>query len=299
MADGAVVTVGTFDGVHLGHRDILQRTLDRASARGLPSVVVTFRPHPLAVVNPPAAPLLLTPGEEQLEAIADSGMQYVIALPFTKALASYSAEQFVRSVMIERYCTRELIIGYDHGLGRGRQADAGALVDMGRALGFPVHVVPPTHDQNGAPVSSSTIRSLLAHGDLDHAGKLLGRRYAIRGRVVRGAGRGRGLGFPTLNIVPASDRKLLPPDGVYAVRASSRYGEFDGMMNLGGRPTFGDLERALEVHLFGMSGDWHQESVRVELVKRLRDVIRFPNKDALVDQLGRDREAARRALTQA
>lgn len=117
--------------------------------------------------------------------------------------------------------------------------------------------------------------------------------------VARGAGRGRGLGFPTLNIVPDADRKLLPPDGVYAVRTSSRHGVFDGMMNLGGRPTFGDLERALEVHLFGMSADWYQESVRVELVKRLRDVIRFPNKDALVDQLGRDREAARRALTQA
>ena len=194
IARGAVVTVGTFDGVHLGHRDILDRAIARAKERQLPSVAVTFRPHPLAVVNPPAAPLLLTPGDEQLEAIAESGIDYVIALPFTRVLASYSATQFVRAVLRDRYCTQELVVGYDHGLGRGRQADAAALAEMGRAMGFPVHVVPPTQDQNGAPVSSSTIRSLIAHGDLLHASRLLGRRYTIRGIVVRGAGRGRGAG---------------------------------------------------------------------------------------------------------
>lgn len=299
LASGSVLTVGTFDGVHLGHRDILRVLHERAAATGFAPVLVTFRPHPLEVVNPPAAPMLLTPGEEQLDALVDSGPLTVIVLPFTTTLSHYSAESFVIELLLERYHVRELVIGFDHGLGRGRQGDANLLTALGRRLDFDVHVVPPTLDASGAPVSSSAVRGAIAHGDLERAHRGLGRHYAFRGVVGHGSQRGRALGYPTLNVQLPSARKLLPPDGVYAVRAQTARGTFGGMMNLGGRPTFGEFGRELEVHLFDTSGDWYGESVSVEFIRRLRDVMRFDGVEALVAQLGRDAQDARLALTQA
>lgn len=299
LAGGAIVTVGTFDGVHLGHRDILRRLRERAAAVNLPAVLVTFRPHPLDVVNPSAAPMLLTPGAEQLDALSDSGPLVVAVLPFTAALARYSAEAFVGQLLLERYHMRELVIGYDHGLGRGRQGDAAALADMGRRWGFEVDVVPATLDAMGAPISSSAIRTSIAHGDLDRARRSLGRAYSFRGVVIPGVQRGRDLGYPTLNIELLSTRKLLPPEGVYAVRAQTRRGMFGGMMNLGARPTFGEFDHAVEVHLFDAVGDWYGEAVSVEVIRRLRDTTRFDSVEALVAQLGRDASDARIALTQA
>ncbi|MDB4876038.1 MAG: hypothetical protein JWM41_2484 [Gemmatimonadetes bacterium] len=294
-----MVTVGTFDGVHLGHRDILRRLHERADALGLPAALVTFRPHPLEVVNPAAAPMLLTPESEQLDALADSGPLSVIVLPFTPALARYSAEAFVSELLIDRYHVRELVIGYDHGIGRGRQGDAGVLKQLGEARGFGVDVMAATLDAMGAPISSSAIRTFIAHGDLARAERSLGRPYAFRGVVVAGQQRGRDLGYPTLNIQLASARKLLPPEGVYAIRAQTPRGSFGGMMNLGARPTFGEFDRTLEVHLFEASGDWYGEAVSVELIRRLRDTTRFTSVDALVAQLGQDAADARFALTQA
>lgn len=299
LANGAVITVGTFDGVHLGHRDILRRLHERADAARLPAALVTFRPHPLEVVNPSAAPLLLTPEDEQLEALVDSGTLAVIVLPFTSTLAHYSAESFVRVLLLERYHMRELVIGYDHGLGRGRQGDVNLLSALGQRHGFSVDVVPPTLDAAGVPISSSAVRTSLAHGDLERARRALGRRYGFRGIVSHGAQRGRDLGYPTLNIQLSSTRKLLPPEGVYAIRAFTSRGTLGGMMNLGPRPTFGETGRALEVHLFDVTGDWYGETVSIELIRRLRDTTRFESVEALVEQLGRDADHARLALTQA
>jgi len=242
---------------------------------------------------------LLTPGEEQLDALVDSGPLLVAALPFTPSLAAYSADSFVRDLLVQRYRVRRLVIGYDHGLGRGRSGDARFLTQMGRKIGFDVDVVEPTLGANGAPISSSAARTAVAHGDLAAARAALGRHYGFRGVVVPGHQRGRDLGYPTLNLQLGSPRKLLPPAGVYAVRAHTSRGSFGGMMNLGPRPTFGEFDRVLEVHLFGASGDWYGESVSVELVGRLRETTKFDSIEALVAQLGRDAEMARRALTQA
>ena len=294
-----MVTVGTFDGVHIGHRDILRRLRETGAAKGLRPVVVTFRPHPLVVVNPSAAPMLLTPDDEQLDALRADGPVDVAILEFTPDLAHHTADEFVRKILIDRFHVHELVIGYDHGLGRGRQGDATALQKLGAELGFDVQIVPAALDASGAPISSSSIRTSIAHGDLDRAKVALGRPYAFSGTVVAGDQRGRSLGYPTINIALPSPRKLLPPDGVYAVRARTTRGIFGGMMNLGGRPTFGDLERTLEVHLFDVSGDWYGEHLSVDFVRRLRDVIRFDGVDALVAQLGEDARNARFALTQA
>jgi riboflavin kinase/FMN adenylyltransferase len=296
-ATGTVVTVGTFDGVHLGHRDVLARVAARAREIGRRSVLVTFDPHPLEVVNPAAAPLLLTVGEEKLELLAESGIDYAIVVPFTPALARHTAEQFVDRVLRARARMGELIIGYDHGLGRGRAGDVDALQALGARRGFGVEVVAPVTAGDARPISSTSIRRAIAGGDLHRAAVWLGRLYSVGGRVNQGERRGRLLGYPTINLSLPSPRKLLPPEGVYAVRVQTPFGPFGGMMNLGPRPTFGDPSLSLEVHLFDADVALYGAHVRIEFVRRLRDTRRFPDADALVAQLRRDEEMARGALT--
>jgi riboflavin kinase / FMN adenylyltransferase len=294
---GAVVTCGTFDGMHRGHTLVLERTAEQARRSELTSIAVTFDPHPLDVVNPSAAPPLLTLWEEKLEAMAQTAVDYLAVLPFTTELAALTAEEFVERVLIARFGMRELLIGHDHGFGRGRAGDAEALRLIGRRRGFPVEVVPPVLGSDNAPVSSTTIRRAIAHGDLARGSDGLGRRYSFSGHVIPGEGRGRVLGFPTLNLELASRRKLMPPHGVYAVHVETRDAAYGGMMNLGPRPTFGDATVTQEVHLFDADGDWYGQTVRVEFVSRLRETMKFAGPQELMAQLKRDAEQARSALT--
>ncbi|HET8713471.1 MAG TPA: bifunctional riboflavin kinase/FAD synthetase [Gemmatimonadales bacterium] len=298
-ARGSVVTMGTFDGVHRGHQAVLAEVTRRAQASGLTSVLVTFDPHPLAVVNPAAAPKLLTLPEEKRELVLARGIERFVLMPFTPAVAQLDAEAFVRRLRDE-FALRELVMGYDHGFGRGRAGDVDLVRRLAEQQGFGMAVVDAVRD-GGQPISSTLIRTALAHGDLDAAARWLGRSYSIRGTVVRGAGRGKTIGIPTINLEPPDPRKLLPPDGVYAVRVriggrGTGDGEFGGMMNQGPRPTFGEQARALEVHLFDFDGELYGKTVDVEWVRRLRDVQAFPSREALIAQLERDRQAARAAL---
>jgi riboflavin kinase / FMN adenylyltransferase len=290
---GTVLTVGTFDGVHRGHRLVLARLHARAKETGLASVLVTFSPHPLEIVNPAAAPLLLTAGEEKNEVLVESRIDYAVVLPFTPSLAAYSAEQFVSEVMLRRLGMRELLVGYDHGFGRGREGDVDVLKSLGVAHGFRVEVVPPVPGRDGRPISSTSIRRSVAGGDLARAADGLGRPYSVSGVVERGAARGRLLGFPTLNVTLPAARKLLPPEGVYAVRVETASGAFGGMLNLGPRPTFGESAVTLEAHLFDAEGDWYGSRVRVDFIARLRDTKKFDGPEALMKQLGRDEQMAR------
>lgn len=292
-AGGNVLTVGTFDGVHRGHRLVLARLAARSRESGLTSVLVTFSPHPLEVVNPGAAPLLLTAGDEKTEVLAESKLDYAVVLPFTPALAAYNAEQFVDEVLLRRLGMRELLVGYDHGFGRGREGDVEVLRALGASRGFGVTVVPPVPGRDGRPVSSTAIRRSVAGGDLARAADGLGRHYSVSGVVGHGAARGRELGFRTINVGVPAPRKLLPPEAVYAVRVQTPTGAFGGMMNLGPRPTFGETEVALEAHLFDAHGDWYGSRVRVDFIARIRDTRKFANPAELVKQLGRDEQMAR------
>ena len=294
-----VVTVGTFDGVHRGHRDVLDRLAARAATLGLRSVLVTFEPHPLEVVNPAAAPQMLTVGEEKREVLAESGIDYLAVVPFTRALARYGAEEFVTKVLRDRFRMEHLLMGYDHGFGRNREGDVEVMQALGARDGFRVEIVAPVSLGDGRPISSTSIRRAVAGGDLERAAYALGRPYALGGRVVPGAARGRGLGFPTINLAPPHPRKLLPPQGVYAVRVQTPGGSHGGMLNLGPRPTFGEAEVGVEAHLFDTSGDWYGAWVRVDFIARLRDTQKFASPAALIDHLRRDEDDARRVLTKA
>ncbi|MDH5234992.1 MAG: bifunctional riboflavin kinase/FAD synthetase [Gemmatimonadota bacterium] len=293
---GTVCTVGTFDGVHRGHRLVLERLTARAKERGLPAVLVTFDPHPLEVVNPAAAPPLLTVGSEKAEVLAESAIDYVVVLPFTAELSVYSASDFVDLVLRERLGLRELLIGYDHGFGRARSGDASTLQRLGASRGFGVEVVPPVQGSDGRPISSTVIRRAIAGGDLARAADGLGRHYSASGVVEVGTGRGRTLGYRTLNVALPPARKLLPPEGVYAVRVQTPRGAFGGMMHLGPRPTFGEGETKLEAHLFDADGDFYGMRVRLDFLERLRETRAFASGEELRAQLDRDAAAARRII---
>lgn len=288
-----VVTVGSFDGVHRGHHAVVEEIAARARLAGRQSLLVTFEPHPIEVVRPAMAPRRLTTAAERLEALATTALDAVAVLRFDDALRAMSAEAFVREVLLGRFGMRELVIGEDHGLGRGRAGDVEVLRQLGSALGFGVDVVRPVLDPSGEAVSSTRIREAVAAGRLDEAAGWLGRRYAVSAGVVRGAGRGRTLGFPTANLAVPPE-KQLPPEGVYAVRVEWRGGQALGMLNQGPRPTVGSATPTLEVHLFDTTADRYGAWLRVEWVGWLRAIRRFDSLDALQGQLREDR---RHALT--
>ena len=295
-ARDTVVTVGSFDGVHRGHQDVLARLVQRAADRHTRSVLVTFDPHPLEVVNPSVAPHLLTIGDEKLEVLAESGVDYVAVVPFTRELAALDAAQFVDQILVGRYRVAHLLMGHDHAFGRNRAGNPEVLKRLGGERGFTVEVITPVTAPSGQAVSSTFIRRAVAGGDLASAAEGLGRPYAIGGRVTHGEQRGRLLGYPTINVPLESPRKLLPPQGVYAVRVQTPLGTFGGMMNLGPRPTFGDTTMSLEAHLFDVDANFYGNRVRIDFVERLRDTQKFEGIDALVAQLKTDESSARKSL---
>lgn len=295
--DRSVVTVGTFDGVHLGHQALIRYVLERARLRGGPGVAVTFDPHPREVVHGEAVPLLTTV-EERARIFEALGLDRFIVIPFTKAFSKLRGEEFVRDVLVGHIGMQEVVIGYDHAFGRGREGDRHLLERLGAELGFGVDVVPAQIvDQH--VVSSSDIRALLVDaGDVRQAAEMLGRPYELEGRVVQGDQRGRVIGFPTANLAVDHARKVVPKTGVYAVRASVAGSEvwYGGMMNIGVRPTFGGTELRQEVHLFGFDGDLYGRQLRIEFVERIRDERRFEGIEALVEQLSSDRARCMRIL---
>jgi riboflavin kinase / FMN adenylyltransferase len=287
----AVVTVGTFDGVHRGHQMVLQALIEKAAALHLHSVVVTFDPHPLRIVRPEQAPLVLTTRGEKEQILTAYDVDRIHILPFTKELSEYEPERFVREILITQFRMKHLVIGYDHGFGKGRSGDVDTLRRIGSELGFTVDVVPP-YDVDGEHVSSSRIRALIHDGKIEEATHALGRPYAIRGRVAKGDGRGRKLGMPTANLELDDPHKLLPLPGIYAVTV----GPVKGVMHLGPRPTFVGAGPTIEVHLFDFDRDIYHHTITVEVRGWIRGIERFDRVDALVDAMHADALEAKRIL---
>jgi riboflavin kinase / FMN adenylyltransferase len=293
---GAVVTVGTFDGIHRGHREVLDEIARRAVRTGRRSVLVTFHPHPLRIVRPEAAPKLLTVPAEKKEYLAESGLNYAVFLEFNEELRQYSARRFVAEILLRRLGMRELVIGYDHGFGRDREGTVDTMRELGREFEFAVDVVSEVRVA-GEPISSSGIRAALEQGDVATAELALGRPYSLRGPVVHGMNRGKSLGFPTANILVDHPDKLLPLPGIYAVRGWVAGDAVPGLLHLGPRPTFSGYPPSIELHLLDWDGDLYGHEVRVDFVQRLREIQPFDSVDALIEQMRRDVELGRRVLS--
>lgn len=291
----SVLTVGTFDGVHLGHQAILRYLNERAEKVDGCSVVVSFDPHPREVVLGVHVPLLTTL-DERADLLEVFGIDRFVVLPFTRDLSNLEPEDYVERILLDAIGLREIVIGYDHRFGRNRSGSRETLETMGAERGFSVDVI-PEQIVNEVTVSSSEIRRLLLdHGDVATAAAMLGQSYALTGTVIRGDQRGRTIGYPTANLRVHGDRKLVPKPGVYAVRVTHGSEPFGGMMNVGRRPTFEtDGALSVEVHLFNFAKEIYGESLRVSFVERIRDEVKFSGPDALVAQL-RDDESYSRAV---
>lgn len=293
-ARGAAVAIGNFDGVHRGHRAVVEAAADLAGAGGAPLGVVTFEPHPREVVSPGEIVPRLTDFSAKAELLGRLGVRELFVLPFDRTLMQLPAEDFVRTILLERLGVSALAAGQNFRFGHRRQGDVATLDDLAVRLGFAFCSVAAVQD--GGPVSSSRIRSLLTDGDVAGAAALLGHPHVVDGIVREGDRRGRLLGFPTANVHPLDARLVLPAAGVYAVRVAQGRGPDTpwrpGVANLGRRPTFDGRTLLLEVHLLDGGGDLYGQRLRVAFVERLRDERRFAGIDELKAQIARDCRAA-------
>jgi riboflavin kinase/FMN adenylyltransferase len=297
---GTAVTIGAYDGVHLGHRALLRDLSSRAEAAGLSTVVVTFDRHPAGVVRPESAPLLLTDLEQKLELLAACGINRTLVIAFDRTRADESAEDFVKEVLVDTLGARLVVVGEDFHFGHGRKGNVALLTSLGRDYGFEVVGARLTGDGSEA-VSSTRIRTLVAEGDVVGAARLLGRPHEVRGPVVRGDGRGGPeLGFPTANL-QLSDDIALPADGIYAGYFTRQDGTVHpAAVSVGRRPTFyapGTASVLVEAYLLHFEGDLYGERSRVSFVRRLRDDRQFDSIDALIAQMGQDAAEAERVLS--
>ncbi len=292
----AVVTIGTFDGVHLGHQAILKRLVSEAQKNNGKSVLITFWPHPRFILKKDVEGLkLLSTFEEKANLVSAIGVDYIIKIPFTTEFSNLSADQFVQEILIDGVGTKQLYIGYDHHFGKNREGSLQFLKDNSEKYGFVVNEI-SKQEIDHVGISSTEIRNTLSNGEIHKANTLLGRNYSLSGCVVDGAKQGRLIDFPTANIELDEDYKLLPSDGVYAVRVSVRGVIYDGMLNIGFKPTVSGASRTIEAHLFNFDQDIYGANVSVDFIKSLRKEIRFETIEDLKDQLYKDREKALKIL---
>ncbi len=293
-----MLALGTFDGVHLGHRQVIGGAVAAARERGTRSVAVTFEPHPLEVLRPSAAPALLTTIEERLALLSDLGTDVALVIPFDLAFSRTPAQVWMDSIIADRLQARSVHVGSSYTFGHLREGTARRLIEWGRERSIAVTLVPAVLI-DGEPVSSSRIRGALHEGLVDEAARLLGRDYSLRGRIEAGAGRGRTLGFPTANLAVDSPRKILPREGVYATIVEAGGRRYGGATNVGRRPTFGGTGLSVETHLLDFSAPLVGASIVLHFVRRIREERAFPGPDALAKQIGRDVAQARELLASA
>lgn len=293
----AVVTSGTFDGVHVGHQKIIQRLREIAQKISGETVLITFWPHPRYVLYPNGSKFhLLSSIEERTEILRQFGIDHLIIIPFTREFSNLSSEEFIKNILVEKIGTKKLVIGYDHRFGKNRSGSFEELKKDGPLYGFDVEEI-PEQDVDNVAVSSTKIRKAIEGGDLMTANKYLGREYSIRGIVVKGDGLGKKLGYPTANIKIEFEHKLIPKDGIYAVRVKRRDNLYSGMLNVGFRPTVNGKDHVIEVNIYDFNEIIYGEFLEVFFVQKTRDEIKFNSLDALVSQLHKDKEEIMRILS--
>ena len=290
------LTVGVFDGVHLGHRHLLDYLRRQAMSKDYLPGLVTFRSHPLHTISPESPISYLTSLDERIRLIRQLGIDLVVPLSFDRDLAQIPARRFL-SLLHEHLKMRGLVVGPDFALGQNREGDVFALNALGKELGFWVDVIRPEMI-NGEVISSTSIRKALAGGDISKVNRLLGRHFALTGKVAYGRGRGRQLGFPTANLAVSADQ-AIPADGVYATRARLAGSTYSSVTNIGKRPTFGAGVRTVETYLVGYDGVAYEEELRVDFIERLRPEKRFDNPDELMAQMKKDVDQALAVLGKA
>ena len=292
-----MVTIGTFDGVHRGHRKVIAQLLENARKINGESVILTFFPHPRMVLFPNTEQLLLNTEEEKIRLIAELGVDHLVIHPFTREFSMLSSTQFIQTILVDALKTKRLVIGYDHHFGKDREGSFENLKISGPAYGFEVEEI-PAQETDHIKVSSTRIRNALTAGEVDVANNLLGYRYKLTGTVVKGQQLGRKLGYPTANIVSNENFKLIPANGVYAVFVNSGGKRYGGMMNIGVRPTVDGIHRTSEVNIFDFNADIYGEQLEVEFVKWVRGEQKFKGLDQLIEQLAADKIAVQKILNE-
>ncbi|MBI5286344.1 MAG: bifunctional riboflavin kinase/FAD synthetase [Deltaproteobacteria bacterium] len=289
-----ILTLGNFDGVHLGHQRILKGVKKRAIELGCPSVVYTFEPHPLKVVAPHRSPPLITAFEEKVKLVGAFGIDFLVCARFTKRFADQHPRRFVKEVLADELEVREVWVGHDYAFGRGKRGTVGYLKELGREFGFRVRVI-PAYERGGEVVSSSRVRRLIQKGVIKEVIPLLGRPYALEGVVEKGRNRGKALGFPTANM--RADRELLPRNGVYAVFVTLGGKVYQGVCNIGVSPTFGRGGFTIEVYIIDFKGSIYGRRMKVAFVDRIRDEIHFKTPELLAEEIKKDVERAKRIMS--
>lgn len=292
----AVITIGTFDGVHRGHKTILKEVVEHAKAVNGESVLLTFEPHPRKLIFPNVPLKLLTPLNEKLELISKEGIEHIVVVPFTRDFSNLTAEQYVKDFLVKMFKPESIVIGYDHHFGYDRTGNIDLLKKFSADYGYKVFEISAQLIDEAA-VSSTKIRTALNEGHVAEAAAMLGRHYSLSGHVTGGAKLGRTIGYPTANLLPEDPEQLIPANGVYAILANWNGQTFKGMLNIGFRPTVTkDVVLHIEAHLFDFDKDIYDQKLELLFVERLRDEQKFPSVDALKEQLHKDKEAAKRIL---
>ncbi len=293
----SVVTIGTFDGVHVGHQAILKQLITEAETHNGKSVVITFWPHPRFILKKDADALkLLSSFDEKTEVLRSLDLDYLIKIPFTPQFSNLSANDFVKEILVDQIGTKKLFIGYDHHFGNNRKGDIHFLNEMSFDFGYEVHEI-PRHSIDDIGVSSTKIRNYLHNGEVQLANALLGRQYSITGTIIDGEKRGRTIGFPTANIKIKENYKLLPSDGAYAIKAKVDDLKLRGMLNIGFNPTVSGRERTIEAHLFNFEETIYGRDITIEFVRLLRKEMRFDSVEHLKEQLIIDKKEAINTLS--
>ena len=290
-----VVTIGTFDGVHVGHRKIIQKLVNTARAGKLESAILTFFPHPRMVLQKDADIKLINTIEERKQILEKTGIEHLIIHPFTQQFSRLTAKEFVRDILVQKLKAKKVIIGYDHRFGRNRTADINDLREFGRDYGFEVEEI-SKQDIEEVAVSSTKIRKALQEGAVEKANRFLSYPFMLQGTVVKGKGLGTGFSFPTANIDVKEDYKLIPKNGVYVVHSEIKGEEVFGMMSIGTNPTVGGTKKTIETHFFDLEMDLYGKYLPIELLARIRDEKKFDTIEGLKIAMSRDEAFSRQLI---